>query len=70
MKTEDILRYETERKRIRGAEKSPSPHSVDRPIGKGYNPYAGRIAQLVRALLLHRRGRRFESCSAHKNRSL
>src|SRR3990172_5988220 len=25
----------------------------------------GRIAQLVRALLLHRRGRRFESCSAH-----
>jgi hypothetical protein len=38
---------------------------VDRPIGRGYNPLAGRIAQLVRALLLHRRGRRFESCSAH-----
>ncbi len=28
----------------------------------------GRIAQLVRALLLHRRGRRFESCSAHSRR--
>jgi hypothetical protein len=27
--------------------------------------HLGRIAQLVRALLLHRRGRRFESCSAH-----
>ena len=30
-----------------------------------YNRDVGRIAQLVRALLLHRRGRRFESCSAH-----
>jgi len=25
----------------------------------------GQVAQLVRALLLHRRGRRFESCPAH-----
>src|SRR4030066_165790 len=31
-----------------------------------YNrPTSGRIVQLVRTLLLHRRGRRFESCSAH-----
>ena len=38
---------------------------VDRARGASYNLFQGRIAQLVRALLLHRRGRRFESCSAH-----
>ena len=35
------------------------------PIGIEYNDFHGRIAQLVRAPLLHRGGRRFESCSAH-----
>ena len=32
---------------------------------RGIITCAGRIAQLVRASLLHREGRRFESCSAH-----
>ena len=37
------------------------------PIGIEYNHRRGRIAQLVRAPLLHRGGRRFESCSAHNS---
>ena len=31
----------------------------------GYNQNVGRIVQLVRTPLLHRGGRRFESCFAH-----
>ncbi len=38
------------------------------PIWIEYNYRRGRIAQLVRAPLLHRGGRRFESCSAHSDR--
>ena len=68
MKTEDILRYEAEQTNLKRQKLSSSGSPVDRPILRGYNPPAGRIAQLVRALLLHRRGRRFESCSAHRIR--
>jgi hypothetical protein len=32
-----------------------------------YNSERGRLAQLVRALLLHRRGQGFESLSAHRS---
>ena len=38
------------------------------PTGsQGYNPPCGRIAQLVRASLLHREGQGFESLCAHRN---
>ena len=41
--------------------------AIDKSTKKQYKvkPVYGRIAQLVRAPLLHRGGRRFESCSAH-----
>ncbi len=35
-------------------------------IIRSYNHYIGRLAQLVRALRLHRRCRGFESLSVHK----